>query len=82
MATSLDDLLRLNGVVASGEFSPSGKLIAFRSNGAPLADDVALLTAQFAAAVSQLLGVLAAPIPESADSTGFPSRVGPIAVET
>ena len=60
MAKSLDDLLRLNGVVASGEFSPSGELIAFRSNGTPLPDDVALLTAQFSAAVSQLLGVLAA----------------------
>ena len=60
MAKSLDEWLRLNGVIASREFSENGRLIAFRSNGTPLPDDVALLTAQFSAAISQLLGVLAA----------------------
>lgn len=60
MPKSLDELLRLRGVIASGEFAENGRLIAFRSNGAPLPDDVALLTAQFSAAISQLLGVLAA----------------------
>lgn len=60
MAKSLDELLRLKGVIASGEFAENGRLIAFRSNGTPLPDDVALLTAQFSAAISQLLGVLAA----------------------
>ena len=60
MAKSLDELLGLKGVIASGEFAPNGKLLDYRSKGTPLPDDVALLTAQFAAAVSQLLGVLAA----------------------
>jgi len=60
MPKSLDELLTLKGAVASGEFASNGKLIDFRSKGTPLPDDVALLTAQFAAAVSQLLGVLAA----------------------
>ncbi|HMV58813.1 MAG: DUF2173 family protein [Nitrospira sp.] len=60
MAKSLDELLTLKGVIASGEFAENGRLIAFRSHGAPLPDDVALLTAQFSAAISQLLGVLAA----------------------
>jgi roadblock/LC7 domain-containing protein len=59
MAKSLDELLRLKGVIAAGEFSETGRLIASRSNGTPLPDDVALLTAQFSAAISQLLGVLA-----------------------
>jgi roadblock/LC7 domain-containing protein len=59
MAKSLDELLRLKGVVASGEFSPNGKLIDFRSNNNQLSNEVADLTAQFAAAVSQLLGALA-----------------------
>jgi roadblock/LC7 domain-containing protein len=59
MPKSLDELLTLKGVIASGEFSPNGKLINFRSKGTPLPDDVAGLTAQFAAAISQLLGVLA-----------------------
>lgn len=59
MAKSLDELLRLKGVIASGEFSQNGKLIGFRSNSSQLSDEVANLTAQFAAAVSQLLGALA-----------------------
>jgi len=59
MAKSLDELLGLKGVIAAGEFSETGRLIAFRSSGKPLPDDVALLTAQFSAAISQLLGVLA-----------------------
>lgn len=59
MAKSLDELLRLKGVIASGEFSQNGKLIDFRSNNSQLSDEVANLTAQFAAAVSQLLGTLA-----------------------
>jgi roadblock/LC7 domain-containing protein len=45
--------------VASGEFSANGKLIDFRSNSNELSNEVADLTAQFAAAVSQLLGALA-----------------------
>lgn len=59
MAKSLDELLRLKGVIASGEFSPNGKLIDFRSNNNPLSDEVVNFTAQVAAAVSQLLGALA-----------------------
>lgn len=60
MAKTLDALLRLKGVIASGEFASNGKLIDFRSNGTAIPDDVAVLTAQFAAAVSQLLSVFAA----------------------
>jgi roadblock/LC7 domain-containing protein len=60
VAKSLDELLRLKGVIASGEFAPNGKLLEFRSKGTPLPDDVALLADQFAAAVNQLLGALAA----------------------
>ena len=60
MAKSLDELLRLKGVIASGEFSADGKLIDFRGKDNRLPQDVAELTAQFAAAVSQLLGALAA----------------------
>ncbi len=59
MAKSLDELLKLKGVVASGEFSADGKLINLRSNNNQLSNEVADLTAQFAAAVSQLLGALA-----------------------
>ena len=58
MAKSLDELLRLKGVIAAGEFGSNGKLLEFRSKGALLSDDEALLTDQFAVAVSQLLFAL------------------------
>ena len=60
MAKSLEELLRLKGAVASGEFSADGKLKDFRSNNNQLTPEVADLTAQFTAAVSQLLRTLAA----------------------
>jgi roadblock/LC7 domain-containing protein len=59
MAKSLDELLKLKGVVASGEFFADGKVKDFRSKNNELSPEVADLTAQFAAAVSQLLGTLA-----------------------
>jgi roadblock/LC7 domain-containing protein len=61
MAKQIDELLRLKGVIASGEFASDGKLIDFRANNnTHLPQDVAQLTAQFAAAVSQVLAALAA----------------------
>jgi roadblock/LC7 domain-containing protein len=59
MATSLDDLLKLKGVIVAGEFSSDGKLIDYRGR-QDLPQDVLNLTAQFAAAVTQLLAALAA----------------------
>ena len=59
MARSVDELLRLKGAVASGEFSSDGKVKVFRSKSNELSSEVADLTAQFAASVSQLLGTLA-----------------------
>ena len=50
MPKSLDQLLRLKGVIASGEFSSDGKLVDFRSNSNQLSDDAANLTAQFSSA--------------------------------
>jgi len=60
MPKSLDELLALKGVIASGEFAANGRLVDIRTKGSPLPDDVAGLTAQFAAAISQLLSTLAA----------------------
>jgi len=60
MAKSLDELLRIKGVIAAGEFAPNGKLLGFRSKGTPLPGDVVLLTDPFAAEVNQMLDALAA----------------------
>src|SRR5215213_1619491 len=59
MAKSLDDLLKLKGVIAAGEFSSDGKLIDYRGR-QDLPQDVLKLTAQFAAAVTQMLAALGA----------------------
>lgn len=59
MAKSLDDLLKLKGIMAAGEFSSDGKLVDYRGK-QELPQDVLNLTAQFAAAVSQMLAALGA----------------------
>ena len=59
MTKSLDDLLKLKGVMAAGEFSSDGKLIEYRGK-QELPHDVLDLTAQFAAAVTQMLAALGA----------------------
>ena len=59
MAQSLDDLLKLKGVIAAGEFSSDGKLIEYRGR-QDMPQDVLNLTAQFAAAVTQILAAFAA----------------------
>lgn len=60
MAKSLDELLKLKGVVIAGEFSSDGKLIEYRAHTTHLPQDALDLTAQFAAAVTQLFSALAA----------------------
>ena len=59
MAKGLGELLTLKGVMASGEFSVDGRLVDFLSHSKVFPQDVAVLTAQFAAAVTQLFTALA-----------------------
>jgi roadblock/LC7 domain-containing protein len=59
MAKSLDELLKLKGVIAVGEFSSDGRLVDYRGK-QDMPQDVLSITAQFAAAVTQLLSALAA----------------------
>lgn len=59
MAKGLGELLTLPGVVASGEFSADGRLVDFLSHSKVFPHEVAVLTAQFAAAVTQLFTALA-----------------------
>jgi len=58
MAKSLDELLKLKGVVIADEVSSDGKLVECHTTHFP--QDVLDLTAQFAAAVTQLFSALAA----------------------
>lgn len=59
-AKSIDDLLKLKGVVAAGEFTLDGKLVNYKTNkGYELSQEQAELTAQFSATVTQLFNTLA-----------------------
>ena len=55
---TLDDLLKLPGVVAAGEFRPDGTLVGFKAK-MDMPRDLAQTTAQFCATVTMLLNTLA-----------------------
>ena len=56
--TALKDLLKINGVVAAGEFSTDGKLVDFESK-MDMSPEMAAMTAQFCASVTMLFNTLA-----------------------
>jgi roadblock/LC7 domain-containing protein len=61
MAT-LDELLKIDGVVAAGEFTADGKLVDYKSK-IDMSREVAAMTAQYCATVTMMFNTLAAPTP-------------------
>ncbi len=57
MAT-LEDLLKLKGVIAAGEFTTDGKLVDFRTK-MEMSSEMAAMTAQFCATVTMMFNTLA-----------------------
>jgi roadblock/LC7 domain-containing protein len=57
MAT-LDELLKINGVVAAGEFTVDGKLLDYKAK-MDMSPELAAMTAQFCATVTMLFNTLA-----------------------
>lgn len=55
MAKTLDDLMKIPGVVAAGEFKPTGELISYKGN---VPKEVAGMASQFCATVSMLFNTL------------------------
>ena len=55
----IDDLLKIDGAVAAGEFAPDGTLVDFKSH-TNMPRELAATTAQFCATVSMLFNTLAA----------------------
>ncbi len=53
----LNDLLKLSGVVAAGEFTADGKLVDYKSS-MPMSAELAEMTAQFCSSVTQLFNTL------------------------
>lgn len=58
MASSLEDLLNLKGVVAAGEFGLDGSLVDYKAS-VDFSQELAETTAKFTAAVTQVFNVLA-----------------------
>jgi roadblock/LC7 domain-containing protein len=54
----LDDLLKLPGVMAAGEFSPDGKLLDYKAK-MEMSRELATMTAQFCASVTMMFNTLA-----------------------
>ena len=55
---ALEDLLKINGVVAAGEFSADGKLVDFKAK-MDMSRDMAAMTAQYCATVTMMFNTLA-----------------------
>jgi roadblock/LC7 domain-containing protein len=58
LAKTLDELLKIPGVVAAGEFAPDGKLVNYLAS-MDMSRDMAAMTAQFVATVTMLFNTLA-----------------------
>ena len=72
MAT-LDDLLKINGVVAAGEFSPDGKLVDYKAK-MDMSKDMAAMTAQFCATVTMMFNTLAASYTKTSNMNWLPQH--------
>ncbi len=57
MAT-LDDLIKIDGVAAAGEFAADGKLVDFKAN-MDMSPEMAAMSAQFCATLTMLFNTLA-----------------------
>ena len=55
---SLDDLLKINGVAAAGEFAADGTLVDYKAN-MDMSPEMAAMSAQFCATLTMLFNTLA-----------------------
>jgi roadblock/LC7 domain-containing protein len=58
MAATLDDLLKIEGVVAAGEFTADGKVVDFKAK-MDMSPEMAAMTAQFCATITMMFNTLA-----------------------
>jgi len=56
--SKLDDLLKIDGVVAAGEFTADGKLVNYKAK-MDMSPELATMTAQFCATVTMMFNTLA-----------------------
>ncbi len=70
---SLDDLLKIDGVAAAGEFAADGKLVEYRAN-MDMSQEMAAMSAQFCATVTMLFDTLAGSFAQSSRMKWVPQQ--------
>ena len=70
---SLDDLMKLDGVVAVGEFATDGRLINYKS-AMDMSPELAGMSAQFCATVSMLFGTMSGAFTQMSGMSWSPPR--------
>jgi roadblock/LC7 domain-containing protein len=71
--TTVEGLLKLDGVVAVGEFKPDGSLVDYKSVG-NMSAEVAAMSAQFCATVSMLFGTMSGAFSQLSGMSWSPPR--------
>ena len=72
MAT-LDELMKINGVVAAGEFTADGKLVDYKAK-MDMSKEMAALTAQFCSTVTMMFNTLAAAYSKTSGMNWLPQH--------
>jgi roadblock/LC7 domain-containing protein len=72
MAT-LDELIKIDGVIAVGEFAADGRLINYKANG-DMSPEMAAMSAQFCAAVTLMFSTLAGAFSQLAPMKWVPQQ--------
>ena len=72
MAT-LDELLKIDGVVAAGESRPDGSMVDFKTN-TDMSPELAAMSAQFCATVSMLFGTMSGAFTQSSGMNWSPPK--------
>ncbi len=71
--STIEDLMKLKGVAAAGEFSDDGRCLGYKAN-LPMNEEQAQMTAQFIATVSMMFKTLAGSYTQLSGMPWIPAR--------
>jgi roadblock/LC7 domain-containing protein len=78
---SLDDLIKIDGVVAAGEFTSDGKLVDYKAN-VDMSREMAEMSAQFCVTVTMMFNTLAGSFSKLSQMNWYRSKGGHTPVAT
>ena len=70
---SLDDLLKIDGIAAAGEFAADGELVQYKAN-MDMSQEMAAMSAKFCATVTMLFDTLAGSFTQSGQMKWVPQQ--------